>query len=96
MDPMWAFDSGKLADTSHRSVKYEVARVLQFYPHTPEGLQAALPEIQALFPTVTIKGSKGDTLDFGDYVSNGERIGSIDVIFAAGEGGRSWQWNPVG
>ena len=95
VDPMPAFDSGKLADTTHKTVKYEVARVLQFYPHTPAGLQAALPELQALFPTVTIKGTKGDQLDFGDYTSNGTRIGAIDVIQSAGEGGRSWQWLPV-
>ncbi len=95
VDPMPGFDSGKLADTTHKTVKYEVARVLQFYPHTPAGLQAALPELQALFPTVSITGSKGDKLDFGDYTSNGERIGAVDVIFAAGEGGRAWAWMPV-
>lgn len=95
VDPMPGFDSSKLADTSHKSVKYEAARVLQFYPHTPAGLQAALPELQELFPGVTITGSKGDKLDFGDYTSNGTRIGVVDVIEAAGEGGRAWAWMPT-
>ena len=95
VDSMPAFDGGKLADTSHKTVKYEIARILQYFPHTPAGLQAALPEIQAEFPSVTIKGSKGDLLDFGDYTSNGEKIGVVDVIFAAGEGGLAWQWGPV-
>ncbi len=94
VDSMPGFDSTKLADTNHKTVKYEVARVLQFYPHTPAGLQAALPELQALFPGVTITGSKGDKLDFGEYTSNGERIGVVDVIQAAGEGGKSWAWMP--
>jgi hypothetical protein len=91
---MSGFDAGKLADTNHRSVKYEVARVLQFYPNTPAGLQAALPELQALFPNVTITGSKGDKLDFGDYERDGTRIGVVDVIQGAGDGGRAWAWMP--
>ncbi len=95
VDSMPGFDSNKLANTNHRSVKYEAARVLQFYPHTPAGLQAALAELQELFPGVTITGSKGDKLDFGDLTSKGQRVGVVDVIHAAGEGGRAWSWNPV-
>jgi hypothetical protein len=95
VDSMPGFDASKLADTNHQTVKYEVARVLQFYPHTPAGLQAALPELQGLFPGLTITGSKGDKLDFGDYTRNGERIGVVDVIQGAGDGGRAWSWNPI-
>ena len=90
------YDSGKLANENHRSAKYEVGRILQYYPNTPEGLKAALPEIQQLAPNARIVGSKGDKIDFGGYVDGrGEAIGVIDVLEAAGLGGRAWQWLPV-
>jgi hypothetical protein len=90
------FDAGKMADLTHATTKYQVGRVLQFYPNTPQGLKNALPELQQLFPDVTIAGSKGDCLDFGNYVApDGTRIGMIDVIQSAGTGGIAWQWSPV-
>lgn len=93
---MAGFDGGKLANTAHDSTKYQVGRILQFYPNTPAGLRDALPEIQQIAPGATIAGSKGDKLDFGDYVDGrGERIGVIDIIQAAGLGGTAWQWIPV-
>jgi hypothetical protein len=64
---MGGLDPAKLANLNHKSLKYEVGRILQYHPNTPEGLRAALPV-------------------------RGERIGIVDVIFAAGEGGKSWQW----
>jgi hypothetical protein len=93
---MAGFDSGKLANLNHTSLKYTIGRVLQHYPNTPAGLSQALPELQQLVPGVKIAGNKGDLLDFGDYKTpSGERIGIIDVIQAAGSGGTAWQWAPV-
>ena len=90
------YDSTKLANENHKSAKYEVGRILQYYPNTPEGLKAALPEIQKLAPNAQIVGSKGDKVDFGGYVDGkGNIIGVVDVLEAAGLGGRAWQWLPV-
>ena len=87
------YDPVKLANESHKSAKYEVGRILQYYPNTPEGLKAALPEIQQIAPNARIVGSKGDKIDFGGYVDGkGNIIGVVDVLEAAGLGGRSWQW----
>lgn len=98
VDSMREFGSPqKLADLSHQTLKYRVGRVLQYYPHTPEGLRAALPELQEIVPGLTIASGKGDKLDFGDYVDpKSGRIGVVDVIRAAGAGGQAWQWLPVG
>jgi hypothetical protein len=93
---MAGFDAAKLANTSHTSPKYQIGRVLQYYPNSPAGLKAALPELQQLIPGLTISGSKGDQLDFGSYVSpEGIKVGVIDVIQSAGTGGTAWQWAPV-
>jgi hypothetical protein len=93
---MAGFDAGKLANLSHTSTKYQVGRVLQYYPNTPQGLKDALPELQQLFPGLSIAGNKGDQLDFGNYVApDGTRIGVIDVLQSAGAGGTAWQWLPV-
>ncbi len=90
------FDAAKLANTSHQTLKYEVGRILQQYPNTPQGLQDALPAIQALVPGARITGSSGDKLDFGTYVdARQERIGVIDVLRGASMGGLGWQWHPV-
>ena len=53
------YDPVKLANESHKSAKYEVGRILQYYPNTPEGLKAAMPEIQQLAPDARIVGSRG-------------------------------------
>jgi hypothetical protein len=37
-----------------------------------------------------------DKIDFGSYIDpRGIKIGVIDVLQAAGAGGRAWQWAPV-
>jgi hypothetical protein len=92
---MMGFDGTKLADTTHDNLKYEVGRILQYYPNTPAGLQSALAEIQELVPGATITGTNGDKIDFGDYTEDGETIGTVDVIIGAGSGGVGWAWNPV-
>ena len=93
---MTGFDATKLANTSHDTTKYQVGRILQYYPNTPAGLKEALPEIQKIAPNATIVGTKGDKIDFGDYTDKkGERIGVVDVLLAAGLGGSAWQWQVV-
>lgn len=90
------FDPAKLADLTHDTFKYKMGRIFQYYPNTPEGLRQALPEIQAIVPGAKIVGTKGDKLDFGDYVDpKAGRIGIIDVIVRAGEGGTRWSWQVV-
>jgi hypothetical protein len=92
---MEGFDPTKLANTNHKTLKYDVGRVLSQYPNTPQGLQDALPALQALVPGVRITGSSGDKLDFGTYAFDGHRIGVIDVLRGASTGGAAWQWAPV-
>jgi hypothetical protein len=92
---MMGFDSAKLADTEHKTLKYEVGRILQGYPNTPAGLQSALAEIQELVPGATLTGTNGDKIDFGDYTESGEKIGVVDVLVGAAAGGRGWAWQPV-
>lgn len=90
------FDPGKLSNPSHQSLKYQVGRILQQYPNSPQGLRDALPAIQALVPEVRITGSSGDKLDFGAHTgADGERIGVVDVLRAASIGGAAWQWAPI-
>ena len=93
---MAGFDDLKLRDETHRSFKYEIGRILQYHPNTPEGLQEALPEILKLVPGAKIIGTHGDKIDFGDYNdTKSGHIGVIDVLVGAGEGGRAWAWQPV-
>jgi hypothetical protein len=92
---MGGFDATKMANTEHKSAKYEVGRILQYYPNTPDGLRQALPEIQAIAPNAKIVGTKGDKIDFGGWVDGkGYAIGVVDVLQAAGIGGKAWQWIP--
>lgn len=93
---MAGFDPTKLADESRTTTKYQIGRILQYYPNTPQGLKDALPEIQRLVPGAKITGTNGDKLDFGAYTdASGTRIGVIDVLQGASAGGRAWQWLPV-
>jgi hypothetical protein len=93
---MLGFDEGKLGNATHTSFKYQVGRILQYYPNTPEGLQQALAEIRQLVPGARIVGTHGDKIDFGDYEdSRSGRIGVVDVLVGAGDGGRGWAWQPV-
>jgi hypothetical protein len=93
---MAGFDTTKLGNLSHTTLKYEIGRILQFHPNTAEGLRAALPEIQQIVPGVRIAGE--DKLDFGEYVHpEAGRIGVVDVIQSVKgpQGGVAWQWAPV-
>lgn len=85
--PGW--DQTKWSNPAHRTPKYVVGRIVSCYPHTPSGLRAALPRIQQAYPGTTIKEpGKGDVI-----IMPG--LGMIDVVQAAGEGGKAWQWLPV-
>jgi hypothetical protein len=93
---MEGFDGAKLANTSHDTMKYQIGRILQKFPNTPQGLQNALPEIQALVPGARITGSGGDKLDFGSFIdAERNRLGVVDVLRGAHAGGLAWQWQPV-
>ncbi len=90
------FDATKLANPAVTSFKYQIGRILQFYPNTAAGLRDALPEIQQLVPGATIAGD--DRLDFGNYEDpQAGRIGAVDVIQAVhgDRGGVAWQWLPI-
>lgn len=93
---MEGFDPAKLANTSHDTMKYQVGRILQKFPNTPQGLRDALPEIQAIVPGARITGSGGDKLDFGSFIdAEQNRLGVIDILRGAHAGGLGWQWQPV-
>jgi hypothetical protein len=92
-----AWNMAKFNDPNHTSFKYQIGRILQYYPHTPAGLQQALAEIQQLVPGARIVGSNGDKIDFGSYNDpKSGLIGVVDVLQSAGTGGTGWQWAPVG
>jgi hypothetical protein len=82
------YDAAKLANPDHKTFKYQLGRILQYYPNTPQGLRDALPEIQQSYPNAKIVGTTGDKLDFDGDV--------IDVILSASTGGSAWQFLPVG
>jgi hypothetical protein len=93
---MAGFDDRKLGDESHTTIKYQIGRILQYCPNTPEGLQQALPEIQKLAPGAKIVGTNGDKIDFGDFEHpKSGLVGVIDVLVGAAQGGRSWAWQPI-
>ncbi len=93
---MEGFDGAKLANTSHDTMKYQIGRILQKFPNSPQGLRDALPEIQALVPGAKIAGSGGDKLDFGSFIdAERNRLGIVDVLRGAHAGGLAWQWQPV-
>jgi len=63
-----------------------VMDILGKYSHTPGGLKQAFDENPQLASVSQIGGSKGDKI----LDPSSGRL--IDVIQAAGEGGKAWQW----
>lgn len=63
-----------------------VLNILSNYAHTPEGLKQAFAENEGLRGVSQIGGNKGDKI----LDPTTGRL--IDVIQAAGEGGKAWQW----
>ena len=80
------WDQTKWANPSHTTPKYVVGRILSGYPDTPEGLQAAMPQIQQAFPGATMAGR--DSINIP-----GIGIVDVGVGFAQG-GGQGWAWQP--
>ncbi len=77
------FDLGKFGSTS---IKYQAAAVFENFAPTPENLPAVVTELKKRGLNATQVGK--DSIDFNDG------FGPIDVIYAAGEGGKGWQWEP--
>ncbi len=85
-----------------KSPKYAFAAVAQKYDQSdPAQRQAMMAELKnhpsGFFKNAQLTGSKGDILDVGDQtdpVWGGIR--QFDVIRAAGEGGKAWQWGERG
>jgi hypothetical protein len=80
------WDQGKWANPEHQTAKYAVGRILSQYTPSPEGLQSALAEIQALFPGTKILGTDGL------YIPG---VGTIDVGGNFNDdiqGNENWWW----
>lgn len=95
------FGDDKL-NSDHDSPKYTFARIAQNFdvrdPAQREQMLAALrADPSGYFKNATLGGSKGDKLIIGGQLD--DKFGGIntfDVIRAAGEGGKGWQWGPEG
>jgi hypothetical protein len=81
------FDAGKFSDPNKHDTKYDFARIAAQYQPTPAGLDQAWNAIKQQFPNATRIGK--DAIDFGDG------NGPVDVIRAAGEGGKAWHFEPA-
>jgi len=79
------WDCCKWNDPAHQTPKYVVGRIIYAFPHTPAGLKQALPTINAIYPGTEILPGKGDKVHI-------PCVGVVDLIVAAGEGGKSWWW----
>jgi hypothetical protein len=94
---MDGFDSGKLANDSHRTPKYIFARAAQYADlssvtdkaSAETMLRGMLPELQAAGLQVTdVRGDKIKVVHEG-------KEGWVDVICGANGGSPSFQWLPV-
>jgi hypothetical protein len=85
------WDQAKWTDTTHTTVKYVAGRIMAQYSPSdwlnPDKQAAILSAFKAAGLKPTALGK--DQVDFGDG------NGPIDIVFAANEGGRAWQWCPV-
>jgi hypothetical protein len=86
MDYLEGFDRDKFNDPNKSDPKYDFAHLVGGLPPTPATLDAQWDNIKAKFPNATRTGT--GSIDFG----TGE--GSVDVIRAAGDGGKAWHWEP--
>lgn len=78
------WDAEKWADPNHQTPKYGVGRILSNFPPTVEGLASALPDIQKAYPGTEFNGKDKLTIP---------GVGTIDVLEAAGLGGKAWRWD---
>lgn len=81
--PGW--DCCKWDDPKHQTPKYVVGRIIYAFPPTPAGLRQALPLINAVYPGTEILPGKGDKVRI-------PCVGVVDLVVAAGEGGKGWWW----
>lgn len=81
--PGW--DCCKWNDPKHQTPKYVVGRIIFAFPPTPAGLKQALPLINAVYPGTEILPGKGDKVRI-------PCVGVVDLVVAAGEGGKGWWW----
>jgi hypothetical protein len=96
--PLEGFDSNKLADSNHNSVKYLFGRVATHFPldsvKDKAGAEALLnkmvPDLQAA--GLDIVGVKGDRL----LMKTPLGLESIDVVRGAGGGNPGWWWGADG
>jgi hypothetical protein len=101
-DQLIGFDAGKFDDPAHNTPKYVFARIAaQFDVKDPAQRQQMLAALKAdpsgYFKNATLSGSKGDQLVInGALDPKFEGINAFDIIFAAGEGGKGWTWQPLG
>jgi hypothetical protein len=81
--PGW--DQAKWNNPDHQTPKYVVGRILSNYADNPEGLKAAMADIQAAYPGTRLVNDK-DKIEIPG-------VGVIDVgtSFSAG-GGKGWRW----
>jgi hypothetical protein len=85
-DYLEGFDKGKFNDPNKSDTKYDFAHIVGGQTPTPATLDALWDQIVQKFPNAKRTGD--DSIDFGDG------YGSIDVIRAAGEGGKAWHFEP--
>jgi hypothetical protein len=77
------WDATKWNDPNHQTPKYGVGRILSTFPPTVEGLKAAMPDIERAYPGTTFNGKDKITVP---------GVGPVDVLEAAGQGGKAWRW----
>lgn len=80
------FEKDKFDDPNKHDTKYDFAHLVGGLPPTPATLDAQWDAIVKQFPNAKRTGT--GSIDFGDGG------GSIDVIRAAGEGGKAWHFEP--
>jgi len=89
------FDAGKLADLSHKSIKYQFGRVAQNYSlagvtdkaSAEAVLNSMTSDLQAA--GVNVLQVKGDSIQIKDDAG---QDAWIDVIHGANSGNPAWQW----
>jgi hypothetical protein len=79
--PGW--DSKKWSDPNHQTPKYVVGRLLQDIPPRTQNMAMAVARIAAAYPGARQIGP-------GDVSIPG--VGTVDILQAAGAGGKAWQF----
>jgi hypothetical protein len=94
-DPLPACPAGweasKWTDSTKTSVKYVAGRIMARYSPSDWVDETKRQQILADFKTAGLNptATGKDLCDFNDG------NGPVDIVFAAGEGGKAWQWLPT-